>query len=217
MSRGHHRPTASIRQRSLNNHPLTCRGGGEGGEQHFCRNLLSAVTRCTARHSRDAADPKQQVQPYLRFHNNVLCTHTQCFLWARNRAITRSMSSSPIVRWWSLNTQGPPGGALYTQRTLMAHGTHTHTSHTPKTLTHQACRHTFFNGPHASTTPGLLQLQPTMRGESNTRHIPLIRRHGATVGSHRATKLGRAGGLSIAPMSRRHQPSADKNNHQPRR
>ena len=32
------------------------------------------------------------------------------------------------------------------------------------TFTHQACRHTFFNGPHTSTTPGLLQLQPTMGG-----------------------------------------------------
>ena len=32
-------------------------------------------------------------------------------------------------------------------------------------------------------------------------HTPLIRRHGATVGPHRGTKLGRAGGLSTAVSS----------------
>ena len=50
-------------------------------------------------------------------------------------------SVTPIVRWWSPNTQGPPGGALYTQRTLMAHGTHTHT-HLPTYTSHTPKRHT---------------------------------------------------------------------------
>ena len=66
----------------------------------------------------------------LFYYFRSVHSHSVFSFWARSLTITRSMSSSPIVRWWSLNTQGPPGGALYTQRTLMAYGIHT--SHTPK-------------------------------------------------------------------------------------
>ena len=65
-------------------------------------------------------------------------------------------SVTPIVRWWSPNTQGPPGGALYTQRTLMAHGTHTHT-YLPTPPTRQSGTQCLYHNRHEGGGKSLTQ------------------------------------------------------------